>query len=56
MARDADANGSFSYTPGANYNGATASLTSYDGTLDSNVATVSLTVTSITETDDLGHH
>src|SRR5205823_666516 len=45
-----NANGSFTYTPGADYNGADSfTYKANDGTLDSNVATVSLTVTSIND-------
>ena len=45
-----NADGSFSYTPNANYNG-TDSFTynAYDGKLDSNVATVTITVTPIND-------
>ena len=45
-----NANGSFTYTPAANYNG-TDSFTykANDGSLDSNVATVSLTVTAVND-------
>jgi VCBS repeat-containing protein len=42
--------GSYSYTPGANYAGADSfSFTASDGSLDSNVATVSLTVTPVND-------
>src|SRR6185369_16963584 len=41
-----DADGSFTYTPAANYNGADSfSYKANDGSLDSNVVTVSLSVT-----------
>src|SRR5207245_4075619 len=44
------ANGSFSYTPAANYNG-TDSFTykANDGALDSNIATVAITVTAVND-------
>lgn len=42
-----NANGSFTYTPNANYNGPDSfSYKANDGTADSNIATVSLTVTA----------
>jgi VCBS repeat-containing protein len=45
-----NANGSFSYTPTANYHGGdTFTYKANDGTVDSNVATVSLTVTSVND-------
>src|SRR5262249_18441632 len=43
-----NANGSFTYTPAANYNGADSfTYKVNDGTLDSNVATVSITVVAV---------
>src|SRR6185295_8874462 len=43
-----NANGSFTYMPAANYNGLdTFTYKANDGTLDSNVATVTITVTSV---------
>ena len=45
-----NADGSFSYTPDANYNGADSfTYKANDGTDDSNVATVSITVTSVND-------
>src|SRR6185437_12906686 len=45
-----NANGSFTYTPAANYNGADSfTYKANDGTADSNVATVSLTVTAVND-------
>jgi VCBS repeat-containing protein len=45
-----NANGSFSYTPGANYAGSDAfSYRASDGPLTSNVATVTLTVTAVND-------
>ena len=45
-----NANGSFSYTPAANYAGADSfSYRASDGTLTSNVATVTLTVTAVND-------
>src|SRR5206468_2388252 len=43
-------NGSFTYTPAANYNGSDSfSYKANDGTLDSNVATVAITVSSVND-------
>jgi VCBS repeat-containing protein len=43
-------NGSFTYNPGANYNGADGfTYRANDGTADSNVATVSITVTGVND-------
>jgi VCBS repeat-containing protein len=43
-----NADGSFSYTPGANFNGSDSfTYRANDGTLDSNVATVAITVTAV---------
>src|SRR5438093_489214 len=43
-----NANGSFTYTPAANFNGSDSfSYTASDGALSSNVATVRLTITSV---------
>src|SRR5207249_1942010 len=45
-----NANGSFTYTPAANYNGADSfTYKANDGTLNSNVATVTITVTSVND-------
>ena len=45
-----NANGSFSYTPAANYNGTdTFTYTASDGSLTSNVATVSIVVNSVND-------
>ncbi len=45
-----NANGSFSYTPAADYAGADAfSYRASDGTLTSNVATVTLNVTAVND-------
>src|SRR5207253_454100 len=45
-----NANGSFTYTPAANYNGADSfTYKANDGSADSNVATVSLTVTAVND-------
>jgi VCBS repeat-containing protein len=45
-----NANGSFTYTPAANYNGPDSfTYKANDGGLDSNVATVSLTVTAVND-------
>ena len=45
-----NANGSFTYTPAANYNGRDSfTYRANDGTLNSNVATVSLTVTAVND-------
>ena len=45
-----NANGSFTYTPAANYNGADSfTYKANDGSLDSNVATVTLTVTAVND-------
>ena len=50
-----NANGSFTYTPAANYNG-TDSFTykANDGTADSNVATVTITVTAVNDAPVVG--
>ena len=50
-----NADGSFTYTPDANYNG-TDSFTykANDGTADSNVATVTLTVTAVNDAPAAG--
>src|SRR5205085_1537261 len=46
-----NSNGSFTYTPGANYNGTdSATYKASDGGLNSNVATVSLTITPANDT------
>ena len=43
-----NANGSFTYTPAANYNGADSfTYKASDGTADSNVATVSITIAAV---------
>jgi VCBS repeat-containing protein len=52
-----NANGSYTYTPNANYNGSDSfTYKANDGTADSNVATVSITVTAVNDapvgTDD----
>jgi VCBS repeat-containing protein len=45
-----NSNGSFTYTPAPNYNGADSfTYTANDGTADSNVATVTLTVTPVND-------
>src|SRR5207244_1709802 len=45
-----NANGSLSYTPDANFNGSDSfTYTANDGTLDSNVATVSITVNAVND-------
>ena len=45
-----NANGGFTYTPSANYNGADSfTYKTNDGTADSNVATVNLTVTAVND-------
>jgi VCBS repeat-containing protein len=45
-----NANGSFTYTPAANYNGPDSfTYKANDGTTDSNVATVTLTITSVVD-------
>ena len=45
-----NANGSFSYTPGANYTGPDSfTYKANDGALDSNVATVSITVSPVND-------
>src|SRR5207248_2621265 len=45
-----NANGSFTFTPAANYNGADSfTYKANDGTLNSNVATVTITVTSVND-------
>src|SRR5207249_2349285 len=45
-----NANGSFSYTPAGNYNGADSfTYKANDGALNSNIATVSLTVTAVND-------
>ena len=45
-----NANGSFSYTPAANYNGPDSfTYKANDGSLDSNVATVSITVNAVND-------
>src|SRR5204862_204160 len=45
-----NANGSLTYTPAANYNGSDSfTYKANDGALDSNVATVSLTVTAVND-------
>ena len=45
-----NANGSFTYTPGANYNGSDSfTYKANDGTANSNVATVSLTITAVND-------
>src|SRR5439155_1368096 len=45
-----NANGSFSYTPAANYNGSDSfTYKANDGTADSNVATVSFTITPVND-------
>ena len=45
-----NANGSFTYTPAANYNGSdTFTYKANDGSLDSNMVTVSLTVTAVND-------
>ncbi len=45
-----NADGSFSYTPAANYNGPDSfTLRANDGTLDSNTATVNITVTAVND-------
>ena len=45
-----NANGSFTYTPAANYNGSDSfTYTANDGSANSNVATVSITVTSVND-------
>ena len=49
-ARLSKANGSFTYTPAADYNGSdTFTYKANDGTLDSNIATVALTVTPVND-------
>jgi len=45
-----DANGSFTYTPNANYNGSDSfTFKANDGTADSNIATVSITVSPVND-------
>src|SRR5205823_3168689 len=45
-----NSNGSFTYTPAANYNGSDSFVYQVnDGTADSNLATVSLTITAVNE-------
>ena len=45
-----NANGSFTYTPAANYNGSDSfTYKANDGSLDSNVATVAITVTAVND-------
>jgi len=45
-----NANGGFTYTPAANYNGADSfTYKANDGTVDSNVATVTITVTAVND-------
>ncbi len=45
-----NANGSFTYTPAANYNGADSfTYKANDGTADSNVATVSITIAAVND-------
>src|SRR5207245_1445136 len=45
-----NANGSFSYTPASNYNGSDSfTYKANDGSLDSNVATVAITVTAVND-------
>src|SRR5207249_2462460 len=45
-----NANGSFTYTPAANYNGADSfTYKANDGTADSNVATVTITVAAVND-------
>ena len=45
-----NSNGSFTYSPAANYNGSDSfTYKANDGALDSNVATVSLTVTPVND-------
>ena len=45
-----NANGSFTYTPAANYNGPDSfTYRANDGTADSNVATVSITITAVND-------
>jgi large repetitive protein len=45
-----NANGSFSYTPAANYNGSDSfTYKANDGSLDSNVATVSITINAVND-------
>ena len=44
------ANGSFTYTPNANFNGTDSfTYTASDGTADSNVATVTITVSAVND-------
>ena len=51
-----NANGSFSYTPAANYNGADSfSYRASDGTLTSNVATVSISVLAVNDAPAAGN-
>nr|HMN27375.1 Ig-like domain-containing protein [Caldilineaceae bacterium] len=51
-----NANGSFSYTPAANYNGTDSfSYKVNDGTVDSNVTTVSLTIAAINDAPVAGN-
>ncbi|MBC3875076.1 tandem-95 repeat protein, partial [Undibacterium flavidum] len=51
-----NANGSFTYTPAANYNGSdTFSYVVNDGKVDSNVATVALTVTAVNDAPTLSN-
>jgi uncharacterized repeat protein (TIGR01451 family) len=48
-----NADGSFSYTPAANYNGSDSfTYKANDGSLDSNVATVTLTITAVNDNPD----
>ena len=45
-----NADGSFTYTPNANFNGTDSfTYTANDGTADSNVATVTITVTAVND-------
>ena len=45
-----NADGSFTYTPNANFNGADSfTYTANDGTADSNVATVTITVDAVND-------
>ena len=50
-----NADGSFTYTPNANWNGTDSfTYTANDGALDSNVVTVSITVTAVNDAPTLG--
>src|SRR2546425_2844811 len=52
-----NANGSFTYTPASNYNGPDSfTFKANDGSLDSNVATVSITVTAVNDAPVAADH